>query len=39
MGPKFWLAVIRGIGGLLLSAAAVYAAWDSTKRDTYRRYK
>lgn len=39
MGNRFWLAVIRGVGGVLLSAAAIYAAWEATRRENNtRRY-
>lgn len=34
---KFWLVVLRAIGGLLISASAVAAAYQSSKHDR-RRY-
>lgn len=32
MGSRFWLAVARGIGGLILSGAAIFAAYQSSKK-------
>lgn len=37
MSSRLWLAVIRGVGGVLMSAAAIYAAWESTRRDNRTR--
>lgn len=34
---KFWLVVIRAIGGLLISASAVAAAYQASRNDR-RRY-
>lgn len=39
MSSRLWLAVIRGVGGMLMSVAAIYAAWDATRRENRtRRY-
>ncbi len=37
MPPNFWIALTRGIGGLLISAAAIFAAYHDNKRKRYRR--
>lgn len=34
----FWLAVAKGLGGLLISGAAIVAAYHSSKSTTNRRW-
>lgn len=33
MGSRFWIAIARGIGGLILSGAAIFAAFHSSKQQ------